>query len=455
MATFRALQGNKEFMELLSDMSSKGAKMDNKTNSTASEASRVSTGDESHGEGKDDVSKMLLRPDAGKLLKSLSTDAMDIDGEPVASTVASMPPPPQVPMKKSAALSAAAANLDSYLDSVYGGSHRQSPKKRGDDSPLSDTLPSAAAGDVPSNTAAAAVSESSTSAAAVSETNTSAAAAVTETNTSAAAEESETNTSAAAAVMESITSAAAEESETNTSAAAAVMESITSAAAEESETNTSAAAAVSESKTHAAAAVTESNTSAAAEESETNTSLVSSTTAIAPDMQQYDQDKVGLPKVPGVPRTQVLIKTATGIQIPAVLNMTAEQARAAGLIVLDATLPPGALTVPPALKEEPMVGPSSVEKHLDGLAKDEPEQAAMVKDEQQKLKDECAEAARQEKKAQFDKLSNDRAGRQQMFEEFLQCSGDWLQSSIYANAKTFEKNLKRGVYKLMSREDVF
>ena len=40
-----------------------------------------------------------------------------------------------------------------------------------------------------------------------------------------------------------------------------------------------------------------------------------------------------------------------------------------------------------------------------------------------------------------------------LFEEFLQCSGNWLESSIVINIRSFNSQRRRGVYKYMSRED--
>ena len=44
-------------------------------------------------------------------------------------------------------------------------------------------------------------------------------------------------------------------------------------------------------------------------------------------------------------------------------------------------------------------------------------------------------------------------GRQQLFEEFLQCAGDWTTSALVVNARAFSAARRRGVYKYFSEQE--
>ena len=45
---------------------------------------------------------------------------------------------------------------------------------------------------------------------------------------------------------------------------------------------------------------------------------------------------------------------------------------------------------------------------------------------------------------------NDREGRTKLFEEFLECSGNWMESALVINHRNFLRTTRKGVYKYMS-----
>ena len=56
-------------------------------------------------------------------------------------------------------------------------------------------------------------------------------------------------------------------------------------------------------------------------------------------------------------------------------------------------------------------------------------------------------------RAKFAIQGGDKTGRGALVEEFLQCNGKWLESSIVMNHRLSVGQRRRGEYRLMSRQD--
>ncbi|CAE7369880.1 unnamed protein product [Symbiodinium sp. CCMP2592] len=83
-----------------------------------------------------------------------------------------------------------------------------------------------------------------------------------------------------------------------------------------------------------------------------------------------------------------------------------------------------------------------------------PNARALEEHRRKEAEDAAAEEKRRQEETRKKANSGDKTGRQAMVEDFLQANMNWLESSICVNHRAISANVRRGEYKLMSRQDL-